>query len=138
MKEARTLAEWIGDDKAAVRALLRELFEDDVEVRKRAADTVRRITERDARPLERYADELAGLLESLPVEEPRTRWHLGLVVPRVANTKERRILAGGVGLETNTEILDYSRSRMTARLAWGGNNRKAAIAGGLVMLMIAG
>jgi hypothetical protein len=93
LKEARAIAEEIGDDTAAVRALLRELFEDDAEVRKRAADTARRITVRDARPLERYADELAGLLESLPVEESRTRWHLGLVVPRVANTKERRMRA---------------------------------------------
>jgi hypothetical protein len=93
LKEARALAEEIGDDTAAMRALLRELFEEDVEVRKRAADTARRITERDAAPLERYADELAGLLESLPVEESQTRWHLGLVVPRVANTKERRMRA---------------------------------------------
>ena len=81
LKEARALAEEIGGERAAVRALVRELFGDDVEMRKRAADTARRITERDARPLERYADELAGLLGSLPPEEPRTRWHLGLVVP---------------------------------------------------------
>jgi hypothetical protein len=76
-----------------VRALVRELFGEDVEIRKRAADAARRITERDAAPLERYADELAGLLESLPPEESRTRWHLGLVVPRVANTRERRMRA---------------------------------------------
>jgi hypothetical protein len=73
--------------------LMRELFGEDVEVRKRAADVARRITERDGRLLEPYADELAGLLETLPVDESRTRWHLGLVVPRVARTRMQRLRA---------------------------------------------
>jgi hypothetical protein len=98
LKEARALAAEISDERSTVKALLRELFGEEVGVRKRAADTARRITERDAGPLERYADELAGLLESLPVEESRTRWHLGLVVPRVANTRERRVRAARVML----------------------------------------
>lgn len=98
LKEARALAQEIAGDNVAVRALVRELFGEDVEIRKRAADTARRITERDAMPLERYADELSGLLESLPVEESRTRWHLGLVVPRVANTRERRMRAARIML----------------------------------------
>ena len=90
---ARSLAEEICDGKAGVRALVRELFGDDVEVRKRAADVARRITEVDAAPLEFYADELAGLLAEIPVEESRTRWHLGLVVARVAHTREQRLRA---------------------------------------------
>ena len=90
---ARAIAEEIGGDKPGVRALVRELFGDDVEVRKRAADVARRITERDGRLLEPYADELAGLLETLPVGESRTRWHLGLVVPRVAHTRAQRLRA---------------------------------------------
>ena len=72
---------------------MRELFGEDVEVRKRAADVARRVTERDGRLLEPYADELAGLLETMPVEESRTRWHLGLVVPRVAHTRMQRLRA---------------------------------------------
>jgi hypothetical protein len=76
-----------------VGALVRELFGEDVEVRKRAADVARRVTERDVSLLERYADELAGLLETLPVEESRTRWHLGMVVPRVAHTRMQRLRA---------------------------------------------
>jgi hypothetical protein len=83
----------IAGDKAAVRALVRELFGEDVEIRKRAADVARRITEVDGRLLEQYADELAGLLETLPVEEARTRWHLGMVVPRVAHTRMQRLRA---------------------------------------------
>jgi hypothetical protein len=90
---ARSIAEEIAGDKAAIRALVRELFGDDVEVRKRAADVARRITDLDGRLLERYADELAGLLETLPVEESRTRWHLGMVVPRVAHTRMQRLRA---------------------------------------------
>jgi hypothetical protein len=72
---------------------VRELFGEDVEVRKRAADVAHRITDRDSKPLEPYADELAGLLETLPLAESRTRWHLGLVVPRVAHTRTQRLRA---------------------------------------------
>jgi hypothetical protein len=90
---ARSVAEEIAGDLAAIRMLVRELFGEDVEVRKRAADVARRITERDGKLLERYADELAGLLETLSVEESRTRWHLGLVVPRVAHTRMQRLRA---------------------------------------------
>ena len=39
------------------------------------------------------AGELAGLLAEIPVEESRTRWHLGLVVARVAHTREQRLRA---------------------------------------------
>ena len=90
---ARDIATEILAERSAVRSLVRELFGDDVEVRKRAADVARRITEKDGRLLEHYADELAGLLETLPVEESRTRWHLGLVVPRVAHTRMQRLRA---------------------------------------------
>ena len=93
LSRAREIAGEIAEDKAAVRALVRELFGEDVEVRKRAADVARRITERDGRLLERYADELAGLLETMPMDESRTRWHLGLVVPRVAHTRAQRLRA---------------------------------------------
>jgi hypothetical protein len=93
LSRARKIAGRIAEDKAAIRALLRELFGEDVEVRKRAADVARRITERDGRLLERYADELAGLLETMPMDESRTRWHLGLVVPRVAHTRAQRLRA---------------------------------------------
>lgn len=79
--------------KSEVRALLAELFCEDGEVRKRAADVARRITEQNPALLYPYADELAGLLAQVPVEESRTRWHLGLVVPRVAHTQPQRLRA---------------------------------------------
>lgn len=90
---AREIAERIAEDKSAVKALVRELFGEDVGVRKRAADVARRMSERHPDALERYADELAGLLEDLPLSESRTRWHLGMVVPRVAHTREQRLRA---------------------------------------------
>jgi hypothetical protein len=90
---SRSIAAEVGTSKAAVGVLVRELFGEDVEVRKRAADVARRITDFDGRLLEPYADELAGLLETLPPDENRTRWHLGLVVPRVARTKSQRLRA---------------------------------------------
>jgi hypothetical protein len=90
---ARAIAEEVGQSTAEVGALVRELFGEDVEVRKRAADVARRITDSDGRLLEPYADELAGLLDTLPVVESRTRWHLGMVVPRVAHTRIQRLRA---------------------------------------------
>jgi hypothetical protein len=76
-----------------VKALVEAMFGDDAEMRKRASDVARRITERDAASLQRYADELAGLLAEVPLEESRTRWHLGLVVARTAHTREQRLRA---------------------------------------------
>lgn len=93
LSRARSIAEKIAEDKIQIRALIRELFGEEAQTRKRAADVTRRITEIDGSLLERYADELAGLLETLPVEESRTRWHLGLVVPRVAHTQAQRLRA---------------------------------------------
>ncbi len=91
---ARAVAREVEGSKAAVKALVAVLFEDDVEGRKRAADVARRVTERSSAPLEAYADELAGVLAEVDPEERRTRWHLGLVVARVAHTAEQRLRAG--------------------------------------------
>ncbi len=87
------MAREIEGDRRAVKALVESMFGEDPEIRKRAADVARRIAKRDSGPLERYADELAGLLAEISVEESRTRWHLGLVVARVAHTREQRLRA---------------------------------------------
>ena len=93
LARARLVAREIEADRRAVKALVAAMFGDDAEIRKRAADVARRIVERDAAPLERYADELAGLLAEVSVEESRTRWHLGLVVAKVAHTRAQRLRA---------------------------------------------
>ena len=96
LEYSRLLAQEIAFDKVAVRALVRELFGEEVAVRKRAADVARRITEQNTAPLERYADEIAGLLQSLPIEESQTRWHLALVVARTAHTRAQRLRAARI------------------------------------------
>jgi hypothetical protein len=93
LERAQETARRISGDKSAVKALVSAMFGDDPELRKRASDVARRITERDAAPLERYADELVGLLAEVSLEESRTRWHLGLVVAKVAHTREQRLRA---------------------------------------------
>ncbi len=93
LARAREAAREIEADRHAVKALVEAMFGDDAEMRKRASDVARRITERDAASLQRYADELAGLLAEVPLEESRTRWHLGLVVARTAHTREQRLRA---------------------------------------------
>jgi len=93
LARAREIARAVEANRPAVKALIQSLFGDDVEIRKRAADVARRIVERDATPLKRYADELAGLLAEVPLAESRTRWHLGLVVAQVAHTHEQRMRA---------------------------------------------
>jgi hypothetical protein len=93
LARARLVAREIEADRRAVKALVAAMFGDDAEIRKRAADVARRIVERDAAPLVRYADELAGLLAEISVEESRTRWHLGLVVAKVAHTRAQRLRA---------------------------------------------
>jgi hypothetical protein len=96
LPQSRMLARVIGDYQPSLRALVGELFGEDVRLRKRAADVARRITDNDPTPLERYADELAGLLESLPIEESQTRWHLALVVSRTAHTQAQRLRASRI------------------------------------------
>jgi hypothetical protein len=93
LARARKMARQIEVNPRQVKELVEALFGDEPEIRKRAADVVRRITEKDAAPLEPYADELAGLLAEIPLEESRTRWHLGLAVPKTAHTRVQRLRA---------------------------------------------
>lgn len=93
LERARHTAGATAGNRSAVTALVEAMFGDQPELRKRAADVAHRITDSDPKVLWRYADELAGLLAELSPEESRTRWHLGLVVSRVAHTREQRLRA---------------------------------------------
>jgi hypothetical protein len=90
---AKQTARAMEGKRAAVRALVTAMFGEEPEIRKRAADVAHRLTDSDPSVLWSYADELAGLLAELAAEESRTRWHLGLVVARVAHTREQRLRA---------------------------------------------
>ena len=93
LERARAEALEIEGSPSAIRHLVAALFAEVPELRKRAADVARRITERGTAPLEVHADELAGLLAEIDPGESRTRWHLGLVVARVAHTQGQRLRA---------------------------------------------
>ena len=96
LARARAVAAEIGGSARELKALVGVLFGEDVEIAEAGGGYGAADYGSGSGAAERYADELAGLLEGLPVEESRTRWHLGLVVPRVANTRERRIRAARV------------------------------------------
>jgi hypothetical protein len=93
LERAKQTAEEIQDHRGAVKALIAAIFGENAEIRKRAADVARRITDKDPTVLFGYAEELAGQLAELSPEESRTRWHLGLVVARTAHTREQRLRA---------------------------------------------
>ena len=93
LARAQAVGREVESSARALAYLVTAIFDGDVEIRKRAADVARRITERSAKPLWSYADELAGLLAEISTDESRTRWHLGLVVARVAHTREQRLRA---------------------------------------------
>ena len=114
---ARSIAEEIAGSRTAIRELMRALFGDDPEVRKRAADVARRVTECDVRLLTPYVDELTGLLAVLPVEESRTRWHLGLVLPRIAHTQAQRLRAARVMLTLAEDASNVMRCSAVEGLA---------------------
>ncbi|QNI37411.1 hypothetical protein [Edaphobacter albus] len=108
LDRAMRIAQEIQGQRRVVKALVETMFGEDAELRKRAADVACRVTDNDASALYGYADELAGLLAEIALEESRTRWHLGLVVARVAHTREQRLRAAGL-----MELLIEDESNVT-------------------------
>jgi hypothetical protein len=101
---ARTLARHLlaqQDRRRIARQLVDALSANDAkkcnrELRVRAADVARRMTERNTEYLAPHAAELASILAETPMSESRTRWHLGLVVARTARTPQQIRLAAEV------------------------------------------
>ena len=99
LDEARTAARRLlarRDCRQVARELVTCLLTEDRELRVRAADVARRITERDTESLALHVAELASILAEIPIPESRTRWHLGLVVARTARTPQHIRLAAEV------------------------------------------
>jgi hypothetical protein len=90
--------------KPALRtALVQALLSGDEELRQRAADTARRITEKQPELLFPFADRILGIFSesdrALSGGKPdnwRTRAHLGLVAARIAQTRQQRLRAAGL------------------------------------------
>jgi hypothetical protein len=93
LERAREIAREVVPSRSAVKALVAAMFDEQPEVRKRAADVAHRVTDLDVSLLRPYADELGGLLAETSPEESRTLWHLGLVVSRTAHTRDQRLRA---------------------------------------------
>jgi hypothetical protein len=77
------------------RQLVTAMASSNPELRLRAADVARRITEKDPTLLAPHTADIAGILAEVPIEESRTRWHLGLVAARTAHAPAQiRLVAG--------------------------------------------
>jgi hypothetical protein len=84
------------DRRRIARQLVAALSNSDPEQRVRAADVARRITEKEAEFFAPHAAEIASTLAEMPINESRTRWHLGLVAARSARTPQQIRLAAEV------------------------------------------
>lgn len=77
----------------ATRQLVTAMASRNPELRVRAADVARRITEKTPGFLAGHAGEIADVLAEIPITESRARWHLGLVVARTSQTPAQMRLA---------------------------------------------
>jgi hypothetical protein len=69
--------------------LIAGLWSADARVRMRAADAAEKVTRKNREVLQRYKQELLGLLAA--AEEQELRWHLAVMIPRLLlNAKERQ------------------------------------------------
>jgi hypothetical protein len=100
---AKQAAEEVLRKPALRKALVQALFSGDEELRKRAADTARRITEKQPELLFPFADRILGVFSESDrairggrPDNWRTRAHLGLVAARVAQTRQQRLRVAGL------------------------------------------
>jgi len=100
LPDARRAAAQILAEPALLRPLLRALFSGNPVLRHHAADTARRITEKQPTLLAPHAGRLLDLFSEIAPRDAgenwRTRAHLGLVVARSAHTRPHRIRAAGL------------------------------------------
>lgn len=81
---------------ALVKRLIEALLSDDVTLRWHAADTARRVCEREPILLSAYADEIIGVFSESSEDNWRARAHLGLVAARVARSRSERLRVAGL------------------------------------------
>jgi hypothetical protein len=100
LADARRAAAQVLDDSQLLKPLLSALLSDDARLRHHAADTARRITEKQPELLAPHAERLLGLFSEIGPKEAgdnwRTRAHLGLVIARIAASGAQRIRATGL------------------------------------------
>jgi hypothetical protein len=96
LPRAKQAAARVFAQPARVKSLMRAMLSSDPHLRQRAADTARRVTERQPELLAPQAEALLGLFSESAGDNWRTRAHLGLVVARVAQSHAQRIRAAGL------------------------------------------
>jgi hypothetical protein len=100
LADARRAAARILANTELLKPLLGALFGRDLVLRHHAADTARRIAEKQPELLRPCTERLLGLLSEIGPRESgenwRTRAHLGLVAARVAHSRAHRLRAAGL------------------------------------------
>ena len=100
LADARHAADQIITDPQLLKPLLRALFSGNSALRHHAADTARRIAEKQPDLLSPYAERLLGLFSEIGPKDAgdnwRTRAHLGLVIARIAHSRAQRLRAASL------------------------------------------
>ena len=100
LADARNVAAQVLANPEFLKPLLRALLGRDPVLRHHAADTARRISEKQPELLAPHSERLLGLFSEIGPREAgenwRTRAHLGLVVARVAQSRAQRLRAAGL------------------------------------------
>lgn len=98
LPDAQRIAIKIIDHPQHIKPLVQALLAGDEELRKRAADVMRRITEKTPGLLTHDAEKIIGAFgESIHTNDNwRTRAHLGLVAARTAHTQQQRYHTAGL------------------------------------------
>jgi len=79
----------VSNDPDLFRELIAGLWDTDAALRMRAADAAEKVTRKHPELLQPYKKELLGLMSE--VEQQELRWHLAVMVPRLAlNARERQ------------------------------------------------
>jgi hypothetical protein len=96
LADARRAAAQILANRQLLKQLMGALSSSDSSLRHHAADTARRISEKQPELLTPYAERLLGLFSETAGDNWRTRAHVGLVVARIAQTRSHRLRAAGL------------------------------------------
>jgi hypothetical protein len=96
LPRAKAAAAAIFAQPSLIKPLMRALLSDDARLRMRAADTARRVIERESTLLASHAEAIIGAFSESGGDNWRARAHLGLVAARVARSRLERIRVAGL------------------------------------------
>ena len=81
----------VSNDREFFAKLIAELWSDNPLIRMRAADAIEKITRRYPELLQRYKNELLGLMAE--TQQQGLRWHLAVMIPRIALNESEQLTA---------------------------------------------